>query len=54
MLDFHWIKAMLFFNKYYTIGTVQKSRKSKNTALLEKFKNLEKQKIPHYWNSSKI
>jgi hypothetical protein len=28
--------------KYCTIGTVQKSRKTKNTALLEQFINLEK------------
>jgi hypothetical protein len=37
--------------KYHTIGTVLKNRKTKNTTLLEQFKNLEKQKIPHYWNS---
>ena len=30
--------------KYHTVGTVQKSRKTKNTTLLEQFKNLEKQK----------
>jgi inorganic pyrophosphatase len=36
-----------------SIGTVQKSRKTKNTTLFEQFKNLEKQKIPHYWNSPK-
>jgi predicted Holliday junction resolvase-like endonuclease len=59
--------VLYFYKKYRTIGTVQKSRKTKNTTLLEQFKNLEKQKkttqleqsknlkkqkIPHYWNSS--
>jgi hypothetical protein len=42
--------------KNTTIGTIPKSnRKTKNTTLLEQFQNLiEKQKIPHYQNNSKI
>ena len=42
--------------KYYTVGTVPKSnRKTKNTTPSEQFQNLiEKQKIPHRRNSSKI
>ena len=40
--------------KYHTFGTVQKSRKTKNTTLLEQFKNLEKQKTHNIpaWRSS--
>jgi len=40
--------------KYHTVGTVSKSRKTKNTTLSEQFQNLEKQKIPHCQNSFKI
>ena len=40
--------------KYHTAGTVPKSRKTQNTTLLKQFQNLEKLKIPHCWNSSKI
>jgi hypothetical protein len=31
------------------VGTFPKSRKTNNTTLLEKFLNLEKQIIPHWW-----
>jgi hypothetical protein len=31
-----------------------KSRKTNNATMLEQFQNLEKQIIPHCWNSSKI
>jgi hypothetical protein len=40
--------------KYHTFRTVPKSRKTKNTTLSEQFQNLEKQKIPHFQNTSKI
>ena len=40
--------------KYHTVGTVPKSRKTKITTLSEQFQNLEKQKLPHCRNSSKI
>jgi hypothetical protein len=36
--------------KYCTIGTVQKSRKTKNTTLLEQFKNLEKKPQKYHQN----
>jgi hypothetical protein len=40
--------------KCHTVGTVPKSVKTKNATLSEQFQNLEKQKIPHCRNSSKI
>jgi hypothetical protein len=40
--------------KYNTVETVPKSRKTKNTILSKQFQNLEKQKIPYCRNSSKI
>jgi 5'(3')-deoxyribonucleotidase len=40
--------------KYHTVGTVPKSTKTKNIKLSEQFQNLEKQKISHCQNSSKI
>jgi hypothetical protein len=36
------------------VGTVPKSRKTNKTTLIEQFQNIEKQIIPHSWNSSKI
>ena len=49
-------KSIRKTKKYHTVRTVQKSiRKTENTTLSEQFKNpLEKQKIPHCQNSSKI
>ena len=42
-------------NKYYhTVETVPKSRKTNTTTLSKQFQNLEKQILPHCWNSSKI
>jgi hypothetical protein len=40
--------------KYHTVGTVPKSGKTKNITLSEQVQNLEKQKMPHCRNSSKI
>ena len=40
--------------KYHTVGTVPKSGKTKNTTLSEQVQNLEKQKMTHCRNSSKI
>ena len=40
--------------KLHTVGTVPKSGKGKNATLSEQFQNLEKQKMPHCRNSSKI
>jgi hypothetical protein len=47
-LDFGTVPTM------WTVGTVPKSRKTNNTTMLEQFQNLEKQIIPHCWNSFKI
>jgi hypothetical protein len=40
--------------KYHTVGTVPKSGKTKNITLSEQVQNLEKQKMTHCRNSSKI
>ena len=41
-------------NKYQTVGTAPKSRKTSNTRLSEQLQNPEKQQIPYCRNSSKI
>jgi predicted LPLAT superfamily acyltransferase len=60
LLDFGTVPTVWYFfvfiEKYHTVRTVPKSnRKTKNTTLLEQYQNLiEKPKIPHCWNSTKI
>jgi hypothetical protein len=55
-VDFGTVPRVWYYLFFYknTVGTVPKSRKINNTILLEQFQNLEKQIIPHCWNSSKI
>jgi hypothetical protein len=53
VLKYHNVGTVL---KYHTVGTVLNSnRKTKNTTLSEQFQTLiDKQKIPHCRNSSKL
>ena len=51
-----WYSKRMKNKKYHNVGTFPRSnRKTKNTTLSEHFQNLiEKQKIPHSLNISKI